>query len=105
MDGGYTQVIGLFRSGCRTDLFVFVVQVRNENDALCAVLFRIDGFVDERCVAGEVRSIERALRIRFLRFMAQHQDYLSSGVDILIVIVVKLWSGDSVARENKRTVE
>src|SRR5262249_40038939 len=74
-------------------------------DTLGAVLLRIDRFVDERCMPRKIRTFEWALRIRFLWFVAQNNDDFSICADTLIIVVMQLRSGNTVADEHEWTIE
>ena len=79
-----------------------MIEIGNEDDSTGAVLFRVDGFVDESVVLG---GIERASILRFLGLMPQHQNNCSGRIDSLIVIVLQLGRSNSISGKHKRAIE
>src|SRR5262245_61546341 len=56
-------------------------------------------------MTSEIRTLKRAFRICFLRFMAQYDDDLSIRADARVIVIVQFGSGDAVADENKRSIK
>src|SRR6516225_12452231 len=96
------KVVGLHCTSRPPDFFISMVQTRNKDDSSCAVLLCVDGFIDE---CGVCARIKRAFVIRLLRLMPEDYDYLSSCVDILIIVVMQFGGRNAESGKYKRTVE
>src|SRR5262249_14732217 len=105
MNSRNAEIICFLGPRGRTDLFVLMVQVRNEDNTLCTMLLRVYRFVDERRMPREIRAFERTVRIRFLRFMTQYDDDLSVCTNAFIIVVMQLWGSDAVTHEDECTIE
>src|SRR5215510_96183 len=101
----YAEIVCFCAACGRSDFFVCMVQVRNEYNSARPVLPGIDGFVDKGRVPCEIRAVKRALRIRFLRFVPQHNDDLVFYIKPPVVIVMKFRRCDAVPCEYQRAVE
>ena len=86
--------------------FALVVErVRDENDSLCPVLARVDGFVYKRCMRGEVFTVPLAVGIQLLRLVTKHHDDVALHINSLVIIPLELGRRDAVAGKHKRSID
>src|SRR5439155_23356316 len=104
MESRYAEIVCLPGPCSRTNLFIGMVDIRDENNTLSPVLLRVDRFRDERRMAREVRSVEWALRLGFLWLVTQDDSNLSTSINALIIVIVQLRSGNAITCEHKRRI-